>query len=367
DANDANEKNDTNGATRRQTDGDTATVNAARRASAESHEGRPHLIVVEDDPELARTLVDWLEQGRYRTTLFPSGGAAIAQLALLQFDGVICDADVSDAKGVEMLRTSKSVRPLVPVMIITSDRSNQIASEAVRNHADEMLLKPFDHDVLLRRLQDMIVTGRAARRAGPRTVLAISAHPDDAEIGVGGTLMGHIATGDRVIHLVLTDGEGGGAREDRIAEVEAAAASMGVVLRRASLPDGCLADTMETVAAVEEIIREYSPSLMYIHSEHDTHQDHRTAHHVAMVAARNVPFVYAYQAPSSTVDFRPARFIDIARQLDRKIDVLRLFRSQAPIRAYLADDLIRATARYWGRFAGHSVVEPLEVIRQLSQ
>jgi hypothetical protein len=67
------------------------------------------------------------------------------------------------------------------------------------------------------------------------------------------------------------------------------------------------------------------------------------------------------------VDFRPTRFVDIERHLERKIEILKLYHSQARIRLYLADDLIRATARYWGRFAGHRIVEPLEVVRQLSQ
>src|SRR5579884_2941134 len=196
---------------RRATDGDVVVDRAAPAMPAPARrEGRPHVLLVEEDLAFARTLGEWLEQGRYRVTSIANRADAIRKIALLQYDGLICEVDIADAYAFEILRASKSIRPLVPVMIITANRADEIASDAVRNHADEMLLKPFDRDSLLRRLQDMIVTGRIARRAGPRTVLAISAHPDDAEIGIGGTLMDHVANGDRVIHLVMTDGEGGG-------------------------------------------------------------------------------------------------------------------------------------------------------------
>jgi LmbE family N-acetylglucosaminyl deacetylase/CheY-like chemotaxis protein len=337
------------------------------RETRASLEARPHILVVEDDAAMTEVLRGWLERGRYRVTFAPTSEEAIRQLSALQLDGLICDVDLVETDGFEILRLSKSIRPLVPVMMITADITGKAASSALRNHADDMLIKPFEADELLQRLEEIVVTGRIARRAGTRTVLAVSAHPDDAEIGIAGTLLDHVARGDRVIHLIMTDGEGGGARADRIAEAECAAECMGVSLRRASLPDGCIADTMDTVAAIEAIIGECGPSMLYTHSEHDRHQDHRTTHHVAMVAARSVPYVYAYQAPSSTVDFRPTRFVDIERHLERKIEILKLYHSQARIRLYLADDLIRATARYWGRFAGHRIVEPLEVVRQLSQ
>jgi hypothetical protein len=50
--------------------------------------------------------------------------------------------------------------------------------------------------------------------------------------------------------------------------------------------------------------------------------------------------------------------------VDRKIAAIGAFASQTAIRAYLDEELLRATARYWARFASSRYVEPLEVVRE---
>ncbi len=75
------------------------------------------------------------------------------------------------------------------------------------------------------------------------------------------------------------------------------------------------------------------------------------------------PGSLCYQAPSSTVDFRPTRFVSIDAFLDRKIEAIGAYGSQVEIRSYLDEELLRSTARYWARFANTRYVEPLEVVR----
>jgi len=134
---------------------------------------------------------------------------------------------------------------------------------------------------------------------------------------------------------------------------------------RGRLPDAFLPDG-DSVRVVEDVVAKYSPSVVYVHSPHDSHQDHRASFHATMSACRGVATVSAYQAPSSTVEFCPNQFIDIGEYLDTKIEAINLYRSQTSTRLYLAEDMIRATAKYWGRHAAHRLVEPLEVIRQLT-
>jgi LmbE family N-acetylglucosaminyl deacetylase len=330
-------------------------------------EAAPHVLLVDDDVEFVALATEWLTSRGYTVTAVDSGEAAVERLAWLpSIDCLVCDTLPNGMTGFEVLRTSKVVRPLLPVLIVAPDDSREVPVLALRNGADDLITKPVSADEFVERVKELVISGRIARVAGSKTVVAIGAHPDDAEIGIGGTLLQHVAKGDRVVHLVMTDGEIGGPREERVAEAECAADQMGVTLRRASLPDGKLSDTRETVEAIEAVIQEFHPALVYVHSNHDTHQDHRATHHASLVAARGIPHVYAYQSPSSTVDFRPTRFVDVASYLDRKVDLINVFRSQARIRLYLADDMIRSTARYWGRHAGHRIVEPLEVLRQLS-
>jgi LmbE family N-acetylglucosaminyl deacetylase len=73
--------------------------------------------------------------------------------------------------------------------------------------------------------------------------------------------------------------------------------------------------------------------------------------------------VFCYQAPSTSVEFKPTRFVAIDDFLERKIEVIRAFASQVKVREYLDEELLRATARYWSRFSQARYVEPLEVVR----
>jgi LmbE family N-acetylglucosaminyl deacetylase len=106
------------------------------------------------------------------------------------------------------------------------------------------------------------------------------------------------------------------------------------------------------------------PTHVYTHSIEDTHQDHRAVHAASLVAARSVPNVYCYQTPSSTVEFRPQRFVDITNFIGAKLQAIDAYGSQAERMAALQHDNIIASARYWGRFAGYVMAEPMRVVRQ---
>ncbi len=110
-------------------------------------------------------------------------------------------------------------------------------------------------------------------------------------------------------------------------------------------------------------MREIAPTIVYTHSVHDRHQDHRAVHDGTIVATRYVETVACYQSPSSTIDFRPTRFISIDGFINRKLDLIACFRSQVDSRSYLSPDFVTTTARYWSRFGDGAAVEPLEMIR----
>ena len=82
------------------------------------------------------------------------------------------------------------------------------------------------------------------------------------------------------------------------------------------------------------------------------------------MAARGIPRIYCYQAPSTTVEFCPTRFVTVDPFIEGKLDAIRAYGSQTAIRSYLDEELLRATARYWARFSRTRYVEPLEVVRE---
>ncbi|WP_231580858.1 MULTISPECIES: PIG-L deacetylase family protein [unclassified Leucobacter] len=198
-------------------------------------------------------------------------------------------------------------------------------------------------------------------------MLAIGAHPDDVEIGAGGILAAHAEAGDRITILTMSRGARGGDADSRQHESLAAAELLGARLFLQDLVDTEIPSSGPTVRLIEEVVREVQPTVVYTHSGHDRHQDHRAVSEATIAATRRVPTVACYQSPSATIDYRPTRFVRIERFLERKLELLRCFDSQTSSRDYLSPEFVTATARYWTRFGGGTAVEPLEVVRESTE
>ncbi len=137
-----------------------------------------------------------------------------------------------------------------------------------------------------------------AARVGP--VVAVFAHPDDAEIAAGGTLAKWARSGREVHLLVLTNGDRGSSDPDmsraelaatRAVETEAAAAQMGLAtVRILAVHDGALENTEEVREAVVRRIREVraetvlsvDPTGVFFENRYYNHADHRNAGWIAL-------------------------------------------------------------------------------------
>jgi bacillithiol biosynthesis deacetylase BshB1 len=111
-------------------------------------------------------------------------------------------------------------------------------------------------------------------------LLAIAAHPDDAELTSGGTLLKMAAAGYRTGVLDLTRGETGtrGTPETRLKEATRAAKIMRLAVRRnLGLPDAHLEIREEYKMAIAEVIRELQPRTVILPYWEGRHPDHYTA------------------------------------------------------------------------------------------
>ena len=114
----------------------------------------------------------------------------------------------------------------------------------------------------------------------PIEYLVVAAHPDDAEISVGGTLAGLIARGARVGVLDLTDGEPTphGTIEIRARETSAATAVLGLTWREnLGLPNRRLECNLEARSALASVFRRLRPRVILAHHHRDAHPDHVAA------------------------------------------------------------------------------------------
>jgi len=155
----------------------------------------------------------------------------------------------------------------------------------------------------------------------------------------------------------------GGVVAERARGSERAAELLGARLIHVDLEDTSVSEGASTISAIHRVLDETGATTVYTHTSRDVHQDHRNVHSATLVAARGIPRVYCYQAPSTTVEFKPTKFVAIDPYVDRKLEVIRAFASQTAVRSYLDEELMRSTARYWSRFGVGRYVEPLEVVR----
>jgi LmbE family N-acetylglucosaminyl deacetylase len=324
--------------------------------------GPTRILVVEDDEVGATLLVDLLGMiGDVHWAT--SAEQAFEVLGRHEWDLLVSDIDLPGIDGLELVHLVKRQRPGLAILILSGHSSFDHAVAAMRAGADDYLTKPFDPPGLLEKARALVELTRARHAADSEVVLAVGAHPDDVEIGVGGILLRHAAQGHRVTVLTLTGGEAGGQAAERAAESRHAAELLSARLIHAALADTSVSEGGATIGTILDVIDEVRPTTVYTHTPHDVHQDHRNAHSATLVAARTISRVFCYQAPSTTVEFKPTRFVAIDEFLDAKLEVIQAYKSQVTIRGYLDDELLRATARYWSRFSQARYVEPLEVVR----
>jgi bacillithiol biosynthesis deacetylase BshB1 len=218
-------------------------------------------------------------------------------------------------------------------------------------------------------------------------ILVVAAHPDDAEISVGGTILRAIDAGKKVGIVDVTQGEMGtrGTVDDRSRETAAANKVMDLALRRnLEQPDGRVRVTVEAREALAAIFREHAPEVVLAHHTEDLHPDHQAAGELARAAwylsGLSRLAELSGQAPASRPTrlyhfmghdpFPPTFVVDIGPVWERKVELIRCYASQlTPAhegdqgRHFLfgADILARVEtkARFWGERAGLRFGEPL--------
>lgn len=177
-------------------------------------------------------------------------------------------------------------------------------------------------------------------------ILAIGAHPDDIELGCGGTLLKHIYSGYKIGLVDITCGELGtnGDKETRIEESRNAAIKMGAVFRvNLELPDGQLLHySFKDVLKLISLIREAKPNVILTTSE-DRHPDHtgcaRLTYEAAFLSGlrkiningtspsnfQRPEFIYSY---IQFIEHTPNFVVDISDVIEKKIEVLECYQSQ---------------------------------------
>ncbi|WP_257667877.1 bacillithiol biosynthesis deacetylase BshB1 [Parapedobacter tibetensis] len=219
-------------------------------------------------------------------------------------------------------------------------------------------------------------------------ILVIAVHPDDAELGCGGTILKHVSMGRKVGVVDLTRGELGtrGTPETRGMEALDAARILGLSVREnLGLRDGFFRNDESHQLKVIQVIRKYRPEIIISNALHDRHPDHGRAgdlinDSVFLAGLRKIETI---EEDSTQVPHRarlvlqliqdyyikPDIVVDISDHWEKKVDAIKAFQSQFFNSTYKENEpetyiskpdfleYIEGRAREYGKYIGATHAE----------
>jgi len=164
------------------------------------------ILVVEDDADLRGALCDTLELAGYKVSSADQGQSALDKMANEQFGLLLTDLQMKPMNGHTLLKKVKQLTPDLPVLLMTAFGTVQGAVEAMHEGASDYLIKPFEADDLLDRVQRYIRTASVsgdmvAVDKSSRDLLTLSRRVADADATV--LISGESGTGKEVLARFL--------------------------------------------------------------------------------------------------------------------------------------------------------------------
>lgn len=214
-------------------------------------------------------------------------------------------------------------------------------------------------------------------------VLAVAAHPDDAELSCGGTLIRMSDAGYRVGVLDLAGGESAsrGSAEERLAEAGRSSAVMGLAVREnLGLPDAAFEDTQQNRLLLARAIRRLGPRVLILPHWKSRHPDHEVASRLGRAAAflaglKKIEGAGRVARPEKILYClgfiehagKPTFVVDITEQFERKLRAVACFASQFEGRTEAGElfpngqpltELIRTQSLHYGSLIRCMYAEP---------
>jgi bacillithiol biosynthesis deacetylase BshB1 len=206
------------------------------------------------------------------------------------------------------------------------------------------------------------------------SILIIGPHPDDQELGMGGSIARLAGQGHRVHLLDMTNGEPTplGSPERRAAESAAAARILGVGRTTLDLPNRQVVHSIEARHKVAAVIRAHRPEWIFLPYPVDAHPDHvavtrigEDARFDAKLTKTDIPgepwypkrIIY-YFCTHLRMNFVPTFCLDISAQIDIKLAAVSAYASQFGENNSPVPQMVRTLNGYFGGRIGAAYAEP---------
>lgn len=207
-------------------------------------------------------------------------------------------------------------------------------------------------------------------------VLFLAAHGDDETLAAGGTLLAHHAAGDEILWAVVTSPKPGGQwSAEEIGrkkwERQLVAEAYGFAHRwELDFPAALLDRVPMTrlVNRIQAVVENAAPDVVYTVSAEDWHSDHRMVMRAAEAAIRPHRTTVRRLVECETISAgrgsigRPTLYRDITPFLDRKMEILKLYASEAGFDSLRTEEAVRAWARVRGAEVGRPAAEAFRLV-----
>jgi N-acetylglucosamine malate deacetylase 1 len=206
------------------------------------------------------------------------------------------------------------------------------------------------------------------------SILVFGPHPDDAELGMGGTILKLAKQGHKVHIVDMTNGEPTpfGSVETRAKEAAAAAKVLGVERTLLGLPNREVVHSIESRHKVAAVIRQHRADWLFVPYPIDAHPDHvavtkicEDARFDAKLTKSSIPgepyypkrIIY-YFCTHLRLNFTPNFCIDITDTIEQKIQSVKCYASQFVGNSAFVPDMVRTITAYFGSRIGTAFAEP---------
>jgi bacillithiol biosynthesis deacetylase BshB1 len=206
------------------------------------------------------------------------------------------------------------------------------------------------------------------------SILVFAPHPDDAELGMGGTIVKLAKQGHNVHIVDMTNGEPTpfGSVETRARESAEACRVLGVPRTLLGLPNREVVHSIENRHKVAAVIRKHKADWLFVPYPIDAHPDHvavtricEDARFDAKLTKSNIPgdphhpkrIIY-YFCTHLRLNFTPNFCIDISDTIDQKIASVQCYASQFVGNSAHVPEMVRTITAYFGSRIGTAYAEP---------
>lgn len=123
-----------------------------------------HILVIEDEASLRKTLARILQQAGFEVTTAESAEQGLDYLKTTKFDLVFTDLRLPGIPGLEALKRIQTQQPNLPVVLFTAQPDINSAVEALRHGATDYLLKPLKPEIIIERTKTILLNKQKEKR-----------------------------------------------------------------------------------------------------------------------------------------------------------------------------------------------------------